>query len=253
MIPARHSGLRLRDERTLDLVKQHGSRPQDGANNAMPKHVFDALADHASLSDNLIMLRITCILSNSEETVVYIPERTTLYAAAWVEPPPHWDIVHHMLIRGSEGAAGIITCSPISMLEPASEIIDEIHVAHVFEAKTILAYGGAGTYVCKELADWCKRTRRRYGKAVIYFASNWRFITYDSAGIPGDDRALYGATGRWRGQWSITLGPREIDTILGLLLDMVCHDLRTLSDDDASSSLQVENASEENLQFIGPI
>ncbi len=94
---------------------------------------------------------------------------------------------------------------------------------------------------------------RRYGKAVIYFASNWRFITYDSAGIPGDDRALYGATGRWRGQWSITLGPREIDTILGLLLDMVCHDLRTLSDDDASSSLQVENASEENLQFIGPI
>ncbi len=70
---------------------------------------------------------------------------------------------------------------------------------------------------------------RRYGKAVIYFASNWRFITYDSAGILGDDRPLDGATGQWRGQWSITLGPGEIDTILGLLLDMVCHDCLRLA------------------------
>ncbi len=47
----------------------------------------------------------------------------------------------------------------ISMLEPASETIDKIHVAHVFEAKSIPAYNGAGTYVCKELVEWCKRTR----------------------------------------------------------------------------------------------
>ncbi len=72
---------------------------------------------------NVIMLRITCILSNPEETVVLIPEWSIINAAAWGEKPPMCDVVHHLVIRGSERAAGEYTTSrPSTYADAANDL-----------------------------------------------------------------------------------------------------------------------------------
>ncbi|TFK86476.1 hypothetical protein K466DRAFT_600309 [Polyporus arcularius HHB13444] len=212
----------------------------------MPKHVFDALVNHlrghvpteydnpSPMLLNVIMLRITCILSNPEETVVLVPEWSIINAAAWGEKPPMCDVVHHLVIRGSERAAVSITFSPISTLQGNNDFMDKLHMAHIFEAKTMPGFEDALPYAVKQMAYWCKMTGRRYSKAAIYFDFKWRFLTYDAVGLPGEDRPLVRIMGGMGRPWYVLLTAQDIDTTLGLLLDMV------------------ENASEENLQFFRP-
>ena len=56
---------------------------------------------------NLIMLRITSVLSTLDKPVVCVPERSWIHAATYGTKPYLPDgLVHHMLARASNGAAG---------------------------------------------------------------------------------------------------------------------------------------------------
>ncbi|TFK91031.1 hypothetical protein K466DRAFT_660366 [Polyporus arcularius HHB13444] len=231
----------LKGTDALEWAKERGSRPEDGANSAMPKHVFDAIVEHlrthvptqsvcpSSMLLNIIMLRITCILSKPERTVLFIPERSVLVAAAnYSGEPPMRDVVHHMLIRAGPRSASIIVSDPVGVLDSSTRWINKIHITHIFEAKSQYGFDHALPYAVQEIAEWCGRTGRRFGKGIITYSclDIWRFISYDAAGEDG--RGLSRVTGKSQ----IMLEVDKVDTILGLVLDMV------------------ENASEENLQFF---
>ncbi|TFK87286.1 hypothetical protein K466DRAFT_663122 [Polyporus arcularius HHB13444] len=226
----RHKKLELKDQTAQDHAAERGAR--EGGNDRdcpMPMSVFRTLLGHArthypvehwtpsNMILYLIMLRITSVLSTPDKQVICIPERSWLRAAAFgTKPYTPEGLVHHMLIRADNAAARFITFDPIESIEtPDHEWLKTLEVTHIFEAKTRSAFTAAFEYVSTLLKYWCERTGKAHGRAALTREYTWQFISYHA---PQDGRPSEVHSVR---QPFLYLTVSDIDTILGLLLDMV--------------------------------
>lgn len=113
--------------------------------------------------------------------------------------------------------------------------MDTVDVAHIFEAKTREGFLLAAEYVITLLKQWCQITgcvrwfqltedrthltlllRKAHARAVLTYQYTWQFYSYHAPVDGRKARVQYLRDLRFR----LTLD--DIDTILGLLLDLVC-------------------------------